>query len=80
MNTLDELALDIARRWDGESTARNLVHQYSEEKGFPLWMYYGDWEIQQADIDELIELVTEELYDCEPVRISKIGKRRIAWT
>ena len=79
MNTLDELAQEIARHWDGEVTARNLVCQYSEEKGLPLWMYYGDFEIQQADINELIELVNEELYDCEPVRISKIGKPRPIW-
>ena len=82
MITLDELAREIARHWDGESTARVLVREYGKEKEFPMWMVYGDWTIAESDIDELIELVTEELYgeDCDPVAISNIGKRRVAWT
>ena len=82
MNTLDELAREIRRHWNGESTARVLVREYGKEYGFPMWMVYGDWEIAESDIDELIELVTEEIYgeDCDPVSISKVGKVRIAWT
>ena len=81
MNTLDELARNIARHWDGESTARVLVREYGKEIGFPMWMVYGDWQIARSNIDDLIELVNEEIYgeDCDPVSVSNIGKRRVAW-
>ena len=81
MNTLDELARNIARHWDGQSTAHVLVREYGKEYGFPMWMVYDDWQIARSDIDDLIELVDEEIYgeDCDPVSVSNIGKRRVAW-
>jgi len=86
MNTMEELAYDVARRWDGHSTARNLVRDYGREVGFPLW-FTGDLLIPRDnlafydDTEELIELVTEEIYGeyCEPMSVTNIGKRRPVW-
>ena len=85
MNTLEELSADIARRWDGYSTARNLVRDYGNTIGFPMW-FTGDLLVPRDNlafydnIEELIEFVNDELYDCEPVAVSSIGKRRVVWS
>ena len=87
MNTIDELAREIARHWDGQATARVLVREYGLSEGFPVWLFEEpeNWEDNldqfKKNVDELVELVTEEIYGerCDPVAISNIGKRRPVW-
>jgi hypothetical protein len=81
MNALEQLALDMARRWDGESTVRTLIIEYARQVGLPIWLFRADGTIRQDDVDELVELVRQELYGekCDPVAVSNIGKRRPVW-
>jgi len=86
MNTIEELAVDIARRWDGHSTARNLVRQYSEEIGLPCWFtgfpgIPSDELLFMDNVDELIETVQEEMYGeaCEQIPVSSFGRGRVVW-
>ena len=90
---MEELAQDVARRWDGHSPAYNLVRDYGRTYGFPLWFKDHDPDAQdevsirynlerfKENIIELVDAVQELIWgeDCEQAAPSRIGVKHTAW-